>query len=88
MKIEKLEQKLGKATVAEMASLPSPELEQVIITAEKSMKLAKDELEANPKYQELKENLSALSQGLKEVNSRQRAKIQYALHLLEGESRG
>jgi hypothetical protein len=81
-KIDKLTKQLGIEKVKELEALSKEHLEQVIITAEKAMKLAKEEIEANPRYQELKESLGALTAGLKEVNGRQRALIQMALILL------
>lgn len=81
----KLEKKLGVETVAEIRGSDDASLKARIIAAEQAMRAAKDELEANPKYQELKESLGVLTQGMKEVNSRQRAIIQLCLITLDGE---
>lgn len=82
MKLEKLIQKLGIDTANEMVQLDKEGIKSRIVIAEQAMKQAQDELESNPKYQELKENLKALTLGKKEVNARQRAIIAYSLHLL------
>jgi hypothetical protein len=82
-KLDKLERTLGKDTIADLNAVPVDMLKAHIVASEQSMKAAKEELEANPQYQELRENLKALSQGLREVNTRQRAIIQYCLHLIE-----
>lgn len=86
-KLEKLEKVLGEETVAALSQSQVDELERSIVKAEASVKEAQEELEANPKYQELKESLKALSEGLKDVKKRQRAIVQYALHLLEEKGR-
>jgi beta-phosphoglucomutase-like phosphatase (HAD superfamily) len=81
-KLEKIEKVLGKETSDELMSFSPDQLKARIISAETAMKQAIEELEANPKYQELKESLKALSSGLRDVKKRQNAVIQYALHLL------
>ncbi len=82
-KLEKIEKILGKETVQSFEASSKEDLETSIITAESAMKQAQEELESNPKYQQIKEDLKALSAGLKEVKKRQNAVIQFALHLLE-----
>lgn len=82
-KLEKIVKALGPDTVQELNALYQDKLPGVIVAAESSIKQATEELEANPKYQEIKESLKALSQGLREVKKRQNAIIQYALHRLE-----
>lgn len=80
--INKLEKTLGRDTIVEMQSLAPEALHKAIVDAEQAMKQVADELEANGKYQELKDQLSAVTQGKKDVNKRQKAKIAYALNLL------
>lgn len=82
-KLEKLQKALGKETVEELQALSIPDLKQRVVDANSAMKQVEEELEANPKYQELKENLKALREGKKEVNKRQRAIIKYSLHELD-----
>ena len=81
--LDKYEKALGKDTVNEMNSMSEEQLKQVIVQASSAMKQVKDELEASPEYQALKANLSALTQGKKDVDKRQKARIGYALVRLE-----
>lgn len=81
-KLEKLVKKLGIETVKEMEAMDTSALESSIVSAEQAMKQVKEELEANPQFQHLKDNLKALSLGKREVDARQKAKIQLALHFL------
>lgn len=83
---DKVVDAIGPDTKQEMDSEQSEQLRSRIISAETAMKQVQEELESNPKYQELKEQLSALTQGKKEVNKRQKAIIAYALRLLEEKS--
>lgn len=82
-RLAKLEKILG-LQIDELQGLDDAALKNAIVTAETAMKQARDELEANPKYQELKENLKALSAGLKDVKKHQNAVIEFSLHILEG----
>lgn len=84
--IDKVCKILGDETTVEMGALSDEDIKQRIIGASSAMKQVKDELEANPKYQDLKEDLKALTAGKKEVDKRQKAIIAYALHLLESEN--
>lgn len=81
-KLIKFQKILGE-TIKELESKSVDELKQEIILSNYSIKDAIDELEANPKYLELKENLKAITEGLREVKKRQNAIIQYSLHLIE-----
>ena len=87
MNIEKVKRQLDQTTIEEMDSMTSEALKEVIFQAEVAQKEAKAELEANPKYRQVKNDLSTLQVGLREVNKRQRAKIAYALHRLEEQGR-
>lgn len=82
-KLDKLTKTLGRCIIEDLNTQPSDILKNTVVGAEYSMKAAKDELESNPRYAAIKEQLADLSAGLKEVNKRQRAIIQYALHLME-----
>lgn len=86
MKVEKIRNQLGPETIKELEALSKAELERVIADAEQAIKQATEERDANPAYQEAKENIKALSEGLKEVKKRQQAKIQFALLLRNGDS--
>lgn len=81
-KLEKIEKILGRDTVEEMNSLDHVAVKEKIVSANSAIKQAIDELEANPEYQHIKEQLKAVSEGMKEVKKRQNAVIQYGLYLL------
>ncbi len=82
-KLEKLIKSLGRSTTEDLDKMTVDELRNTIVHAESSMKQAKEELEDNPRFAAMKESLSDLSAGMREVNKRQRAIIQYALLKLE-----
>ena len=79
-KLTKIEKELGKDFLSE---LDKSDLEASISNACASIKVAEDELEANPKYQDVKESMKAVKAGLGEVKKRQKAIIDYCVHLLE-----
>lgn len=83
MNKDKAIKKLGQMTVDEMDAMRPEELKKIIVEANTAMKQVKEELEANPKYQEAKANVDSLSQGKKDVDSRQKMKIQYSLEILD-----
>lgn len=85
---EKATKKLGKDTVTEMNAMSEEDLRQVIVQANSSMKEAKDKLDANPEYQQAKADLSLLQSSKKEVDARQKAKIEYALTRLSDSGKG
>ncbi len=82
-KLERIEKILGKDHAADLQNQVFEELKNSIMYACEAIKTAEDELEANPKYQEIKESMKALREGLTEVKKRQNAIVQYSLHLLE-----
>ena len=82
-KISKIEKVLGTEKIQVLNASHSDELEGFIVKSNSSIKQAEEELEANPKFQELKESLKVLSSGLREVKQFQNSVIQFALHLLE-----
>ena len=73
---------LGRDTMEEMEAMMPGDLEKVILEATSSMDQVKKELEANPKYQDLKYSLSSLTAGKRDVDKRQKARIKYALERL------
>lgn len=83
--MKKIEKLLGLELLDELADThPDADLKDKLVKAEAAIESARAELEANPKFQALKDDLKALSEGMREVNKRQRAIIQYILHVLEG----
>lgn len=82
-KLAKILKVLGSDLVHELDATPIDVLKDTVVTAEHSIYEVKRELEANPKYSELKESLKAVSEGLKEVRKRQNAIIEYCLSVLE-----
>lgn len=83
MDIKKLEKKLGRQTIDEMDAMSDAQLKQVIVEASTAMQTAKDELAANPNYQDLKLRLNDVTQAKKEVDGRQKARIAYSLQRLK-----
>ncbi len=86
-KLARIERLLGKDAIALLETASPEDLESLIYASCAAIKEATDQLEANPKYQELKESIKACSAGLREVKALQNAKIQYALHLSEEKGR-
>lgn len=82
-KYEKIEKILGKPWMGDMDALSRQELQASIAQAEGAIKSTSDELEANEEYQSRKQAVLDMSQGLKEVRKRQKAIVEYALHLIE-----
>lgn len=83
-KLEKIKKKLSDDVVQDIEALDTPGLNKLIADAEQAIATAKEERDANPKYAAAKEAVTDLSQGLKEVKSYQRAKVELALmHLKE-----
>lgn len=82
-KLEKIEKALGREFLSDLSALSEVALKNRIAESAGSIKHAQEELEANLKYQELKEGVKAISEGLKEVRKRQNNVITYCLNLLE-----
>lgn len=74
---------LGNDTVTEMEAMSESELKGLIYCANNAMREEKDKLDDNDAYQEIKLKKSALEQGKREVDKRQRAKIEICLRMLE-----
>lgn len=84
MKTDKVANALGRDTVEEMDAMNDVELKKVIVDANGAMKQVKEELDANQEYQAAKADVSHLSQGKRDVDKRQKAKIAYALDRIDG----
>jgi hypothetical protein len=82
-KLEKIEKILGADRMASLESGQVEELQVTISKAAGAIKEAQDELEANPKYQELKVLFKDVCQSMKDVRKFQNAVIQYCLSLIE-----
>lgn len=82
-KLARIEKELGKEFLRELDAADATAVEAAVVNAGAAIKQAEDELEANPKFQEIREARKAISAGLSEVKKRQKAIIEYSLHLLE-----
>lgn len=86
-KLEAIEKTLGLDTVEDLRAAAhsggQSAMSTRITVAQGAIKQAQEELEANPKYQELKESMKALQSSMNEVKKRQNAITAYCLHLLE-----
>lgn len=80
--LEKLYKVLGEQAVNETRALSAEQLEHTIVSCTQEIEEVKTELEANPKYQQLKEDLKAIKSGLSEVKKYNNARIQLAVALL------
>lgn len=79
MKFEKIVKLLSEDMIAQMTGMDEAALSKVIVASEQAIAEAKDSLDNNEKYQELKEQVKAVSAGFRETKAYQTAKIQYAL---------
>lgn len=86
-KLDKICNTLGLEVVNDLNSLDFRALQALVVVGTQAIKDAEEELEANEQYQALKENLKAVSAGLKDVKKFQNAKIQYILHVLESKGK-
>ncbi len=84
-KLEKVIKAIGLETKSELDALGEAELKAKVVQANQSMKDVEDELDANEDYQNLLANKSAMEQGKKDVDKRQKAIVKYSLHRLSGE---
>lgn len=83
----KEEKLLGVDTCSELESMDAEALEVVIVQSSANIKQAKEELDANEKYQSIKSDLLLINSGFHEVRKRQNAMIQYALKLREAKGK-
>jgi len=81
-KLEKAYNNLDLDTVKELESLDSFGLKNKIAQANEAMRSISEELESNPKYAALREDLKSLSMGKRDVDKRQKSVILVALNLL------
>ena len=81
-KLDKAKDTIGPDTLTELEALSPDQLKSKITEASEAMRKVAQELDDNPKYQDLKENLKALSEGKRETNRRQNAVILVCLSLL------
>lgn len=82
-KYAKIEKVLGKETLSELEAMSVEVLKDHVVAAEHAIYETIRELEANPVYQQHKDSIKALSEGLRDVKKRQKAIIEYALSLLQ-----
>ncbi len=82
-RLEKLSSDLGKSTLQELEAMDDSALALRVVQAGAAMKSAKSELDANPKFQQIKADKNALESGFKDVKKRQTGIVEYCLHLLE-----
>jgi DNA-binding NtrC family response regulator len=82
-KLNKIAKVLSKQELEDLGSAAVESLEHNILISVAAIKEAEDQLEANPVYQELRENLKVLSAGLREVKKRQNAIISFCSHMIE-----
>ena len=82
-KLAKIEGVLGKDKMQSLEGGQVEELQVTIANAAAAIRQAEDELEANPKYQALKDGLADVSAALKDCRKFQNAVIQYCLSLIE-----
>ena len=83
-KLDKIIKKLGAGVKDEMDAMKETDLRNVIVESTNNIATAIAELEANGKYQNLKASFKAAGEGLRDTKKAQKAKIDYALHCLEG----
>ena len=83
MTLEKINKVLDSETLEELNALTHEEVKARLVQAEQAIKEAHDELEANPRYNDLKAGLKAVREGYTGVKTRQSAIIAFALLRLE-----
>lgn len=86
MNLAKIQAVIGVDVSEEMDGLKDDDLKAVVINGISAMREVEEELENNQAYQQAKQAVSDLSAGKKGVFKMQKAKIAYALYVLE--SRG
>ena len=85
MKLKVAIKNLDVDTVKELEAASSDDLKQRIVSASQAIEQAERELEENEQYQELKEQLKAVTAGLKELKKRQNSIITVAVNHLNKE---
>ncbi len=87
-RIEKAMKVLGEQTLAEMDAMDPQALKQRIAEANDAMEQVQEELDANERYQAIKQSKSDMEAGQRDVNKRQKAVIVYALGRLNNDHSG
>lgn len=85
---EKVVKAIGQETQEELDSLSVEELKARIVQSTQSVIIAKTERDANPNYQQAKEDKKVFDDGFREIKSRQNAIVDYAIHLLDEKGAG
>ena len=80
--IKKLTKALGQDTLNDMRGLSIETLDGLIVSSAKEIEETREELEANPSFQKVKEDMKYLRSGLAEVKKLNNARIQAAIMLL------
>lgn len=75
--------KLPDGTEESMASLDPTALKEVIVTCQQQLAELKKEMDENKQYQAAKEIIAEFNKGQSGVKSVLKAKVQYALDLLQ-----
>lgn len=83
MDIKKIIAKLPTGFAEDCAGMNADQLRAEVIRAETSLKWVNQDMKADEKYQGARELAKDLGAAYREANTCQRAKIDYALHVLE-----
>lgn len=86
-KLEKLMKKLPVGWAEDAEKMSEKELRDAIVDSENNIRTAKAELEAKEEYQNLKAAWKEVRAGCNDAVKSQKAKIEYALYLLEKDGR-
>jgi hypothetical protein len=81
--LDKVLKAIGEETKVEMDAMEETSLRNVIVQAQSAMSEVESQLDNNVEYQRILQLKSDMTQGKKEVDKRQKAKIAYALMRLE-----
>lgn len=82
-KLEKILKIVGPEMINSIDASTIGAVKEKIVTLELQIKAAQEELEESSSYQRLKEDMKAISAGMKEVKAKYSAIVQYCLHVLE-----
>jgi anti-sigma28 factor (negative regulator of flagellin synthesis) len=77
--LDKVLKAIGEETKVEMDAMEETSLRNVIVQAQSAMSEVQSQLDNNVEYQRISELKNDMTQGKKEVDKRQKAKIAYAL---------
>lgn len=79
----KLVKILGQERVNEMSGKSPEQLKEMIVIASRQKEEAKQELAANENFKKLKEDMKAMSAGVKDLNKELNAVIKASVQLLD-----